>query len=56
MLELLPTQLSTDEIASRLFVSANTIKSHLRAIYRKLGAASRRQAVERAREVGLLPK
>jgi LuxR family maltose regulon positive regulatory protein len=55
VLELLPTQLSGDEIAARLFVSANTVKTHMRTIYRKLGAASRTQAVERAREVGLLP-
>ena len=56
VLELLPTQLSGDEIAARLFLSANTVRSHIRAIYRKLGAASRTQAVERAREVGLLTK
>ena len=56
VIELLPTQLSGDEIAARLFVSANTVRTHVRAIYRKLEVASRTQAVERAREVGLLPK
>lgn len=43
-------------VASRLFVSANTVKTQLRAIYRKLGVHDRRQAVERARELGLLPE
>ncbi len=56
VLELLPTQLSGDEVATRLVVSPNTVRSHVRAIYRKLGASSRTQAVERAREVGLLAK
>jgi len=35
-------------------VSFNTVQTHLRSIYRKLGVASRMQAVERARELGLL--
>jgi LuxR family transcriptional regulator, maltose regulon positive regulatory protein len=35
-------------------VSVNTVKAHMRAIYRKLGAARRREAVARAREWGLL--
>ena len=56
VLELLPTRLTGDEIATRLFVSPNTVRTHIRAIYRKLGASSRTQAVERAREVGLLPR
>lgn len=42
-------------VASRLFVSANTVKSQLRAIYRKLGVHDRGRAVERARELRLLP-
>src|SRR5699024_6283690 len=42
-------------VASRLFVSSNTVKTQLRAIYRKLGVHDRRQAVERGRELGLLP-
>ena len=54
VLELLPSRLSGDEIATRLVVSPNTVRTHIRAIYRKLGASSRTQAVERAREVGLL--
>lgn len=43
-------------VASRLFVSSNTVKTQLRAIYRKLGVHDRRQAVERARELRLLPE
>ena len=54
VLELLPTYLSASEMAERLFVSQNTVKSHLRSIYRKLGVASRADAVLRARESGLL--
>jgi len=50
----LPTMLKAGEIAQSLFVSVNTVKAHQRAIYRKLGAANRRQAVERARTLGLL--
>ena len=56
VLELLPTQLTVDEIATRLILSANTVKSHVGAIYRKLAVSSRTEAVERARELGLLEK
>ena len=42
------------EIASRLFISRNTVKSEAVSIYRKLGVSSRSQAIERAVEVGLL--
>jgi LuxR family transcriptional regulator, maltose regulon positive regulatory protein len=54
LLSILPTHLSFREIGARLFVSANTVKTQAISIYRKLGVASRSQAVERAREVGLL--
>lgn len=54
VLELLPTHFTEEQIARELFVSRNTVKSHLRALYRKLEASSRAQAVERARELGLL--
>ncbi len=50
----LPTNLSLADIAARLHVSRNTVKSHAAAIYRKLGATSRRAAVEVARDAGLL--
>ncbi|GCD47971.1 helix-turn-helix transcriptional regulator [Streptomyces paromomycinus] len=42
-------------IAEDLFVSHNTVKSHARAVYRKLGAHSRTEALHRARERGLVP-
>jgi ATP/maltotriose-dependent transcriptional regulator MalT len=54
ILLLLPTRLSQREIGRRLFVSYNTVHSHMRSIYRKLGVSSRIDAVERAREHGLL--
>jgi LuxR family maltose regulon positive regulatory protein len=54
VLSLLPGPLSQREIAKALFVTPNTLKTHLRAIYRKLGAASRDDAVIRARERGLI--
>jgi LuxR family maltose regulon positive regulatory protein len=54
VLRYLPTMMSNQEIASELFVSVNTVKTHLRAIYRKLDASDRREAVTRARELELL--
>src|SRR5579875_2761991 len=46
--------LLTSEIASEMYVSVNTVKSHLKSIFRKLGAASRNEAVRRARQFGLI--
>jgi LuxR family maltose regulon positive regulatory protein len=54
VLQLLPTELSNREIGEELFVSVNTVKTHVRSIYAKLRARSREQAVGRAREIGLL--
>jgi LuxR family maltose regulon positive regulatory protein len=54
LLPLLATHLSFPEIAAEMFLSRNTIKSEANAIYRKLGASTRSQAVARARELGLL--
>jgi LuxR family transcriptional regulator, maltose regulon positive regulatory protein len=54
VLRYLPTNLRGPEIASELFVSLNTIRAHLRNLYAKLGVHSRTEAVERARELGLL--
>src|SRR5262249_8225590 len=53
VLRYLPTMLTSQEIAGELFVSLNTVKSHLKNIYRKLDADGRRHAVRRARELGL---
>jgi LuxR family maltose regulon positive regulatory protein len=55
ILRYLPTMLSNAEIGAEIFVSLNTVKTHLRSIYRKLGASGRAEAVERARGIGLLP-
>ncbi len=50
----LPSNLKAHEIAAELFVSPNTVRTHLRHIYSKLDAHSRSEAVARARELGLL--
>jgi len=54
VLRFLPTMLSNAEIASEMFVSPNTVKTHLKHVYRKLDVADRRQAVRRGRELRLL--
>jgi LuxR family maltose regulon positive regulatory protein len=54
MLSALPTMESNAEIAADFYVSVNTVKAHLKALYRKLGVASRREAVRRGRDLGLL--
>jgi LuxR family maltose regulon positive regulatory protein len=54
VLRLLPSRLSQREIAAELYVSFNTIRTHTRVIFQKLGVTSRAEAVVRARELGLL--
>ena len=54
VLSYLPTMFKAAEIASDLFVTINTVKTHQRSIYRKLGVATRRDAVNRARDLNLL--
>ena len=55
VLELLAERLSNKEIARRLVISPATVKRHTLSIYRKLGVQSRREAVAKARRLGLLP-
>jgi LuxR family maltose regulon positive regulatory protein len=54
VLRLLDSDLSQREIGNALYVSLNTVKTHTRGIFRKLDASSRREAVTRARALGLL--
>jgi LuxR family maltose regulon positive regulatory protein len=54
ILRYLPTNLSAPEIADQLSVSANTVRTHMRHVYEKLGAHRRAGAVDRARALGLL--
>ena len=54
VLRLLPSELTMREIGQELYVSHDTVKTHARQLYRKLGASSRAEAIQRAREVGLL--
>jgi LuxR family maltose regulon positive regulatory protein len=46
--------LSTAEIAAEMYISVNTVKSHLRSVYRKLSATHRNEAVRRARQLELI--
>jgi LuxR family maltose regulon positive regulatory protein len=54
VLSYLPGSLTADEIAAELYLSANTVRTHVRHIYAKLDAHNRGQAVSRAGELGLL--
>jgi len=55
VLELIAQGCSTKEIADRLFVSRNTVKSHASSLFQKLEAKRRTQAVQKAKSIGLLP-
>jgi LuxR family maltose regulon positive regulatory protein len=54
VLRYLPTKLSAPEIADQLYLSVNTVKTHMRHVYDKLGVHRRHEAVEQARALGLL--
>jgi LuxR family transcriptional regulator, maltose regulon positive regulatory protein len=54
VLRYLPTKLSAPEIAGELYLSVNTVKTHMRHVYDKLGVHRRHEAVEQARALGLL--
>jgi LuxR family maltose regulon positive regulatory protein len=55
VLRLLSTALSKREIGRELFVSENTVRTHVQSVYRKLEVATRAEAVHRAGELGLIP-
>ncbi len=54
VLRFLPSRLTNQEIGTECFMSVNTVKAHLKAIYAKLGVSSRSAAIERARMLGEL--
>jgi LuxR family maltose regulon positive regulatory protein len=54
VLRYLPTNLTAPEIAGQLSLSVNTVRTHMRHVYDKLGAHRRLEAVDRARALGLL--
>jgi LuxR family maltose regulon positive regulatory protein len=54
VLRFLPSHMTNQEIAESLFLSINTVKTHLRSVYRKLGVTTRRQAISAAGRLGLL--
>ncbi len=54
ILRLLTTNLSSSEMAEQLFISPNTVRTHIKNVYQKLDVHSRAEAIDRAHEVGLL--
>jgi LuxR family maltose regulon positive regulatory protein len=55
VLRLLPTGLTGPQIANQLYLSNNTVKTHMKNIYSKLNANNRAEAIERAHALGLNP-
>ena len=56
ILELLAQRLRNKEIAEKLFISPETVKAHLRNLYQKLEVSNRREAAERAKDLGIVPR
>jgi LuxR family maltose regulon positive regulatory protein len=54
VLRYLPSRLTNAEIAEEMYVSLNTVKTYVKSIYNKLGVSTRREAIERAEELGLV--
>jgi LuxR family maltose regulon positive regulatory protein len=54
LLRLLQGTASNEQIANRLFISLNTLRTHTKHVHRKLGTTSRRDAVQRGRALGIL--
>ncbi len=54
MLRLLRSTLSLREIGQQLYLSPNTVKTHAKAIYRKLDVSTRHDAIARGRDIGIL--
>jgi LuxR family transcriptional regulator, maltose regulon positive regulatory protein len=54
VLRLVGEMLDTADIAAEMHISVNTVKTHLKSIFRKLGASDRREAVRRARQLSML--
>jgi LuxR family maltose regulon positive regulatory protein len=54
VLRLLRTDLTQREIGDKLYVSFNTVKSHIQSIFRKFDVSTRKDAIARARDLGLL--
>ncbi len=54
VLQYVPSRLSNSEMASHLYVSTNTVKTHLRSIYQKLGVSGRKEAAKKAEQLGLV--
>jgi LuxR family maltose regulon positive regulatory protein len=54
VLKLLAGALTTAEVARELYISVNTVKTHLKSIYRKLAASHRTEAVRRAKQLRVI--